>query len=94
MSRRVDTLARRLARLRALEERTQWALLAADERDLGLTEVVETLRRIWGSHAATFWSKPHWFLGGRSPHEAVHTGEAGIEQVRKLLGRIEHGLPV
>jgi uncharacterized protein (DUF2384 family) len=85
-------LARRFARLRAVEERTAPALIEADAQDLGLAPLIEMARRVWREKASYWWTRPTAPLGGPSLRNVALQGAAGRAAVETLIGRIEHGI--
>jgi putative toxin-antitoxin system antitoxin component (TIGR02293 family) len=56
-------------------------------------EITEMAMRVFGdpAKAARYMAKPKHRFDGRSPNEMMET-EDGREQVRNLLGQVEHGM--
>ena len=83
----VRTLSRR---------RTQKILsLTESERTLRIARLMErAVEVLGGAEEGRAWMKrSNYSLNGRTPLEVAMT-EPGVEIVRQLLGRIEHGIPL
>ncbi len=80
------TLARRRAkkRLSPQESDRLYRVVAAWAAALRLFEGDAAAARRW-------LNEPAWALGGRTPLENLDT-EAGADEVRDLIGRLEHGV--
>ena len=65
------------------------------ERLIRNARVLEHAARAFGSleEARAWLREPQYVFGGRTPFEVADT-EPGAREVERLLGRIEHGVPV
>jgi len=82
---------------RTLGRRLEEGKLTAEESDrlYGYARLFERAVEVLGSEgkARTWLKKEQWALGGRVPLEIARY-EPGAREIKHLLGRIEHGIPV
>jgi putative toxin-antitoxin system antitoxin component (TIGR02293 family) len=82
---------------RTLGRRLEEGKLTAEESDrlYRYARLFERAVEVLGSEgkARTWLKKKHWALGGRVPLE-IGRYEPGAREIKHLLGRIEHGIPL